>query len=125
MLGELEAVSVKLKYLIELGVNIYIFFKYEINAFIIRVKVFKNGPRKIFDVVCLGRPCHFNFFKGCFPQILFGPFLNALNHMIRYFNEFRSLYFDTFHYCFFFLSGFSFTYIHDSQDSRGRGRLSI
>ena len=26
---------------------------------------------------------------------------------------------------FFFLSGFSFTNIHDSQDSRGRGRLSI
>ena len=25
----------------------------------------------------------------------------------------------------FFLSGFSFTYIHDSQDSRGRERLSI
>ena len=26
---------------------------------------------------------------------------------------------------FFFLSGFSFTHIHNSQDSRGRGRLSI
>ena len=26
---------------------------------------------------------------------------------------------------FFFLSGFSFTNIHDSGDSRGRGRLSI
>ena len=26
---------------------------------------------------------------------------------------------------FFFLSGFSFTNIHDSQDSRGRGRVSI
>ena len=26
--------------------------------------------------------------------------------------------------CFFFLSGFSFTGIHDSQDSRGRGKLS-
>ena len=24
-------------------------------------------------------------------------------------------------FCFFFLSGFSFTSIHDSQDSRGRG----
>ena len=26
---------------------------------------------------------------------------------------------------FFFLSGLSFTHIHDSQDSRGRGRVSI
>ena len=26
---------------------------------------------------------------------------------------------------FFFLSGFSFTNIHDSRDSRGRGRVSI
>ena len=27
--------------------------------------------------------------------------------------------------CFFFLSGFSFTNIHDSWDSRGKGRVSI
>ena len=26
---------------------------------------------------------------------------------------------------FFFLSGFSFTNVHDSRDSRGRGRVSI
>ena len=30
-----------------------------------------------------------------------------------------------FFFLFFFLSGFSFTNIHDSQDSRGRGRVSI
>ena len=29
-------------------------------------------------MVCLGRTYHFKFFKGCLPQILFGPFLNTL-----------------------------------------------
>ena len=32
-------------------------------------------------MVCLGRPYHFKFFKGCLPQILLGPFLNTLNQM--------------------------------------------
>ena len=27
------------------------------------------------------RPCHFKIFKGCLPQISFGPFLNTLNNM--------------------------------------------
>ena len=27
------------------------------------------------------RPYHFNFFKDCLPQILFGPFLNTLTHI--------------------------------------------
>ena len=30
------------------------------------------------DMVCLGRPYHFKFFKGCLPQILLGPFLSTL-----------------------------------------------
>ena len=29
----------------------------------------------------LSRPYHFNFFKGCLPQILPGPFMNSLSHM--------------------------------------------
>ena len=29
----------------------------------------------------LGRSYGFKFFKGCAPQILFGPFLNTLFHM--------------------------------------------
>ena len=33
------------------------------------------------DTVCLGRPYHFRFFKGCLPQILFGPFLNTLTYL--------------------------------------------
>ena len=42
------------------------------------VKLFKNGPSKI----CLGRPYHFNFFKGCLPQILLGLFLNTVTHIL-------------------------------------------
>ena len=30
----------------------------------------------------VGRPYHFKFFKGCLPQILLGPFLNTLTHMV-------------------------------------------
>ena len=55
------------------------------------VKVFNNGPSKIYerqplkkiwsDVVWLCRPYHFKFCKGCLPQILYGPFLNNLSHM--------------------------------------------
>ena len=43
------------------------------------VKVFKNAQNlKNFS---LGRPHHFKFFKGCFPQILLGLFLNTLTHL--------------------------------------------
>ena len=60
-----------------------------ISIFIL-VKVFKNGPTNICgrqslknrrDMVCLGRPYYFKFFKGCLPQILLGPFLHTLNHL--------------------------------------------
>ena len=33
-------------------------------------------------MVCLSRPYHFKFFKGCLPQILLGPFLNTLNQIL-------------------------------------------
>ena len=33
-------------------------------------------------MVCLSRAYHSKFFKGCLPQILFGPFLNTLTHII-------------------------------------------
>ena len=29
-----------------------------------------------------GRPYHFKFFKGSFPEILLGPVLNTLAHLI-------------------------------------------
>ena len=32
------------------------------------------------DMVWLGRPYQFEFFKGYLPQILFAPFLNTLTH---------------------------------------------
>ena len=51
----------------------------------------KNGPsktcrrqplRSLIDMVCLGRPGDFKFFKGCLPQILLGQFFNALTRML-------------------------------------------
>ena len=45
------------------------------------LKVFKNGPSKICGIQ-LSRPHHLKFFKGCCPQILLGPFLNTLIHML-------------------------------------------
>ena len=35
------------------------------------------------DTVCLSRPHHFKFFKGCLPQILLGPFLNTLSKIFK------------------------------------------
>ena len=32
-------------------------------------------------MVCSGRPYHLNFFKGCLPHILLGPFLYTLSHI--------------------------------------------
>ena len=34
-------------------------------------------------MICLRRPYTFKFFKGCLPQILVAPFLDALAHMIK------------------------------------------
>ena len=34
-------------------------------------------------MVYLGRPYHFIFFKGSLPQILLGPFLNTLTHLLK------------------------------------------
>ena len=61
------------------------------------VKVFKNGPSKICgrkpvkfwsDTVCLSRPYHFKFFKGCLPQILLGPFLTYITlEIVHYGSE--------------------------------------
>ena len=35
-------------------------------------------------MVCLSTLYHFKFFKGCLPQILFGPFLNTLTHLCEF-----------------------------------------
>ena len=40
----------------------------------------------------LGRPYYFKFFKGCLPQILLGPFLNTLTHMIYSFSLNMSIF---------------------------------
>ena len=34
----------------------------------------------LLDTTC--KPNHFKFFKGCLPQISFGPFLNTLSHLL-------------------------------------------
>ena len=43
---------------------------------------FKNGLGKIFQRQPLSRTYPCKFFKGCLPQILLGPFLNTLLHII-------------------------------------------
>ena len=40
-------------------------------------------------MVCLSRPYHFKFFKGCLPQMLLGPFLNTLIDM---FSDFPNIF---------------------------------
>ena len=35
------------------------------------------------DMVCLSRSYQFKFFKYCLPQILLGPLLHTLTHMIN------------------------------------------
>ena len=47
-------------------------------------KVFKNGATKICGRQLLS-PYHLKFFKGCLPQVLLGPFLNALSHIKQLF----------------------------------------
>ena len=37
------------------------------------------------EEICLSRPHHFNFFKGCLPQISLGPFLNTSSQTIIFF----------------------------------------
>ena len=34
-------------------------------------------------MVCLSRPYHFKYFKCCLPEVLLGPFLNNLTHLIQ------------------------------------------
>ena len=47
-----------------------------------QVKFVEDNLQKIWsDMICLSRPCHFKFFKGCLPQISLGPFLNTLSQI--------------------------------------------
>ena len=60
-----------------------------------------------------------------FDEIYFG-LIQALRLVgSTMFLKFISSMFNLIFFFFFFLSGFSFMNIHDSQDSRGRGRLSL
>ena len=42
-----------------------------------QVNLWKTAFKKFEVMVCLSRPYHFKFFKGCLPQILLSPFLNT------------------------------------------------
>ena len=44
---------------------------YMVHSWILCQKIWK-------DMICLSRPHHLKFCKGCLPQILLGPFLNTL-----------------------------------------------
>ena len=47
-----------------------------------QVKFVEVSLEKIWsDMVCLGRPYQFKFFRGCLSQFLLGPFLNTLTHI--------------------------------------------
>ena len=47
------------------------------------IKICGRQPLKIrSDMVCLSRPYHFKFFKGCLSQILVVLFLNTSAHML-------------------------------------------
>ena len=47
-----------------------------------RVKFVEDSLFEEGMMVSLNRPYHFKFFKGCLPQILLGPFLNTLTHIL-------------------------------------------
>ena len=62
------------------------------------IKICGSQPLKN-DMVYLSRPYIFNFFKGCLPQILLGPFLNFLSHLYAKIYRFLSPV-SHFSYCF-------------------------
>ena len=67
-----------------------------------QVKFVEDSLRKILsDVVCLGRPYHFRFFKGCLPKILLGPFLNTWSHMTHFeqWTKFLTFWFKFIKFC--------------------------
>ena len=49
------------------------------NHFAMAMCVFETKQ----NMVCLSRPYHFIFFKGCLPQTLLGPFFNILTHVLH------------------------------------------
>ena len=56
-----------------------------------QVKFVEDNLLKIWsDMARLRRPYYFRFFKGCFPRILLGPFLNALTHLLFIFINYEN-----------------------------------
>ena len=44
-----------------------------------QTKFVEDSPKKLEVILCLNKPYHLEFFKGCLPQILPGPLLNTLS----------------------------------------------
>ena len=83
----------------------------------IRTRITPNTDT--FHAVLLSRKC---FSAENFVSILSTIRPKEISSGVLFFNESESFMIVFF---FFFLSGFSFTNIHDSRNSRGRGRVSI
>ena len=67
-----------------------------------QVKFVEANLQKIWsDMICLSRPCHFRFFKGCLPQISLGPFLNTLSQIHKYSGIFQKILISKRNYFFF------------------------
>ena len=52
----------------------------------------QEWTKKNFWNTPFNRPYHFNFFKGCIPQILLGPFWNTLSQILLRFKESQKNY---------------------------------
>ena len=76
----------------DLGNKIIMFRRYSSKAFFVVFRIHKMGILASGRSSRLSRPYHFKFFKG---QILLGPFLNALIHIII---QILGIFFSTFQF---------------------------
>ena len=65
--------------------NLEVFIRNKVVSRYSRMDQVKFVEDSLFEegiMVSLNRPYHFKFFKGCLPQVLLGPFLNTLTHIV-------------------------------------------
>ena len=65
--------------------NLEVFIRNKVVSRYSRMDQVKFVEDSLFEegiMVSLNRPYHFKFFKGCLPQVLLGPFLNSLTHIV-------------------------------------------
>ena len=121
-------------YFLHYSISPFIFIFYLINA---RPIAPFNGKLQfmfsLFTHQLLKKPTHSSAYFGTHPQRSFyfdpRPRYSGKNASYKFQGpNFSWLFLELLHFllfCVFFLSGFSFTIIHDSQDSRKRRRLSV